>query len=41
MMKIGEAMKTANDQAAPESNPTPENPTPENPTPENPENTQA
>ena len=26
MMKIGEAMKTANDQAAPESNPTPENP---------------
>lgn len=36
MMKIGEAMKTANDQAAPENNPTPENPTPENP-----ENTQA
>lgn len=30
MMKIGEAMKTANDQAAPENNPTPENPNPEN-----------
>lgn len=34
MMKIGEAMKTANDQASPEANP-------ENPTPENPENTQS
>ena len=36
MMKIGEAMKTANDQATTEANPTPENPTPENS-----ENTQA
>jgi molecular chaperone DnaK len=35
MMKIGEAMKTANDQAAPENNPTPENPE------ANTENTQA
>ncbi|MDQ1282010.1 MAG: molecular chaperone DnaK [Patescibacteria group bacterium] len=37
MMKIGEAMKTANDQAAPESNPTPENPTEEKPNTENPQ----
>lgn len=30
MMKIGEAMKTANDQASPEANPNPENPNTEN-----------
>ena len=39
MMKIGEAMKTANDQANPNpsENPNPENPNPENSQSENPQ----